>query len=192
MVKAIIFDVFGVLITDALGPMIEALRVSNPGGAAKIDGLVAATSRNEISRQDFTEQASAILGIMPDELRTQVDAGEAKNAALLEFIKTLRPKYKIAVLSNISVGAFERRFSSAEIQEYFDVVVPSGAIGYIKPEPEAYLITAERLGAEPSECIMVDDREVCCEGAQAVGMQAIMYQSLAMLQDELSKQGIRA
>ena len=80
-----------------------------------------------------------------------------------------------------------RRFSKDELDRYFDVVVPSGEIGYIKPEPQAYLITAERLGVKPSECIMVDDRQVCVDGAIAVGMQAILYESLTELTNQLTQ-----
>jgi HAD superfamily hydrolase (TIGR01509 family) len=54
-----------------------------------------------------------------------------------------------------------------------------------KPEPEAYEITADRLGVRLEECVMIDDRLELCEGAQAVGMKAIMYKGLKQLKTDL-------
>ena len=189
MIKAIIFDAYGVLITDALVPMIEARRTTDPDGARQASDLLRATSRGLVVYGDFVEQMADIMGMNAGALQRIADSGEAKNAPLLGFILELRRQYKTAVLSNISMQGFWRRFSREELNTYFDVVVPSAEIGFIKPEPEAYTITAEKLGVAPDQCIMVDDRQACVDGARAVGMQAILYQSLQELAEELARFG---
>jgi len=65
------------------------------------------------------------------------------------------------------------------------VVVASSNIGFAKPEARAYEITAEKLGVRLDECIMVDDVEAYCLGAEGVGMQAIRYQSFDQMKNEL-------
>ena len=48
-----------------------------------------------------------------------------------------------------------------------------------KPQPEIYLLAAERLGVEPEACVFVDDLRENCEGAEAVGMTAIRHREPA-------------
>jgi epoxide hydrolase-like predicted phosphatase len=57
----------------------------------------------------------------------------------------------------------------------FDAVVISGEVGLNKPEPEIFRLGAERLGVPPEECVFVDDLRENCEGAEAVGMTAILH-----------------
>lgn len=115
-------------------------------------------------------------------------SGEIKDQQLLDFIALLRVKYKTAMLTNIAnSGSLSRRFSNDELSKYFDVVVVSGDIGFAKPEAQAYAITAQRLGVPLNECVMIDDLESYCLGAQGVGMKTIQYQSFNQLKHDLSQ-----
>jgi putative hydrolase of the HAD superfamily len=115
-----------------------------------------------------------------------VDAREVRDEKLLTYIKSLRGEYKIGLLSNIGVSSLEKRFSQAELEEYFDAVIVSGEVGYAKPEREIYEITADRLGVDLSECLFTDDRPDYCDAARACGMQAIPYESFVQFQSDLS------
>jgi FMN phosphatase YigB (HAD superfamily) len=44
-----------------------------------------------------------------------------------------------------------------------------------KPQPEIYLLAAERIGVAPEGCLFVDDLQENCAGAEAVGMTAIRH-----------------
>jgi putative hydrolase of the HAD superfamily len=46
-----------------------------------------------------------------------------------------------------------------------------------KPDAEIYLLTLERLGGDvaPEECLFVDDVDVNCEAARALGMSAVHF-----------------
>lgn len=185
MIKAIIFDCFGVVLTDALDTMVAALRASDPESFRRIADAIGKASIGLIDREETAIVISAELGITPDEYTQRIKDGEVRNTELLEYITTLRKKYKTAMLSNISKGGLEARFDPGELEQYFDVIVPSSAIGYAKPEAIAYEVTADRLGVRFNECVMIDDREAYVEGAVGVGMQAIHYQSFEQMKAEL-------
>ena len=51
----------------------------------------------------------------------------------------------------------------------------SAEVALHKPEPEIYRQSAERLSVEPADCLFVDDLRENCEGAEAVGMTAILH-----------------
>jgi HAD superfamily hydrolase (TIGR01509 family) len=66
-------------------------------------------------------------------------------------------------------------YDAALMDELFDTVVISGDVGMHKPEPDIFLLGAERLGAAPADCVFVDDLRENCAGAEAVGMTAILH-----------------
>jgi putative hydrolase of the HAD superfamily len=67
--------------------------------------------------------------------------------------------------------------------------VISGDEGMHKPEPEIYELGCERVGLAPAECVFVDDLRENCEGAEAVGMTAVLHRgaqrTLPQLEDLL-------
>jgi len=69
--------------------------------------------------------------------------------------------------------------------ELFDAVVISGEVGLRKPEPEIFLITAQRLGLPPQQCVFVDDLAVNVRGAAKVGMVGVHHTSVESTIDEL-------
>ena len=181
MIKAVLFDCFGVLLTDALAAMVGELAKQDPEAANQARELAIMTSRGILSSQDFAEQVAAILNISPDELRKRVVSGEVKNQALLAYVLELRKQYKTAILSNVSSEGFWRRFSHEELAPYFDDVILSADVGHAKPDPEVYAIAAERLGVAANECLLVDDREDYLAGARNAGMVGILYTSVPEL-----------
>jgi putative hydrolase of the HAD superfamily len=187
MIKAIIFDCFGVLVTDALQVIVDELRSRDPTGADEVVALVRSANRGIIHPDESSKRIAEILGLSIEDYRAEIREGEAKDMRLLGLAASLRPRYKTAILSNIGEGSLLKRFTNAELDESFDAVVASGEIGYAKPEPEAYEITADRLGVRLDECVFTDDRLEFCEAARAVGMRAIDYKNFSQFKAELEK-----
>ncbi len=185
MIRAIIFDCFGVLVTDALQQMWDELQARDAAGAVEVRELVRASNKGLILPSESNQQVAKIFGLEYEEYRQKIIAGEVKNQELLDYVVSLRADYKTAMLSNIGSGSLARRFTDEELSQYFDVVVASGEIGYAKPEPEAYEITADKLAVRFDECVFTDDREEFCEAARAVGMQAICYQNFTQFRTDL-------
>ena len=191
MIQAIIFDCFGVLLTDALSGLVEAVRVTDAAKADRIVALVALASAGRLDADASRAAVAAELGLSVGEYAAGIKAGEVRNQELFTYIQQLRPRYKTALLSNVIRHGLDVRFPGGELAEYFDVVVASGDVGYAKPAAQAYALTAERLGVRLSDCLMVDDREEYCVGARGVGMRAIRYESYPQLLAALQQAGIR-
>lgn len=185
MIKAIVFDCFGVVITDALQVLCDELRAKDPAAADQVRDIVQAANRGMLEPAVSHQQIAALLGMSVSDHMQAIASGEVKDAKLLAYITELRRSYKTAMLSNIGKDSLQRRFAEGELQQYFDVVVASGDIGYAKPEPAAYQITADRLDVRCDECVFVDDREVFVEAARGVGMQAFVYEGVDHFKSEL-------
>jgi len=187
MIKAIIFDLFGVILTDGLQALVDELTLRAPDKGERIREIAYASSRGLITSEESNTEIAELLGLPYDTYRTKVKASEARDSALLDYIVELRKEYKTGLLSNVGRGGLLRRFQVEELDRYFDATVASAEIGYAKPEAQAYEIIADRLGVLLDECVFTDDREEYCLGAQGVGMTAIQYQSFDQFKSELEK-----
>jgi HAD superfamily hydrolase (TIGR01509 family) len=183
-IRAIIFDCFGVLRPDILLATYRKFGGDAEKDAQFIHDTMLAANRGIIpsSREVYAKH----LGITVKEWIASFD-GPENDQELLDYILTLRPKYKVGLLSNAGKGRMTELFGDDELQRHFDTVVVSGEIGYAKPEAQAYEIVADRLGVRLNECIFTDDREEYIDGARAVGMQAILYKDFAQFRHELEK-----
>ncbi len=187
MVKAIIFDCFGVLILTegGLNKMLVELEPSRPEKVREIVNIIDDSSKGSLDPQKARKSVAKLLGLNDKEYSQMIKNSERKNTELLSLIANLKTTYKIGLLSNILKDGIKNRFSDEELRNHFDAVVASGEIGYAKPDAQSYEITASKLGVRLDECIMVDDREDYCEGAERVGMRAILYKNFEQLKADL-------
>ena len=186
MIRAVIFDCFGVLITDALKGLRDELYERNPSAALEVDGLIRAANIGVLPVQQATERMAELLGMGVNDYRERIDGGEVRNLPLFSYILELKKHYKTAILSNISTHSLQKRFTEEELHRYFDAVVTSGELGHAKPGKEIYSVAADRLDVLPEECVFIDDREHFVRGATSVGMAGIVYTDFVQLRKELS------
>lgn len=108
------------------------------------------------------------------------------NEELLEYIRSqLKSKYKIGIISNSSGREINELLSVGD-KALFDVMVFSGQLDVAKPHPDIYKIAAQKLGVQPEDCVFVDDDDYRAAGAQAAGMQGIVYQNFNQFKEELA------
>jgi len=85
--------------------------------------------------------------------------------------------YQLAIVSN---GGHDTRLNTIRglgIENYFDEIISSGLVGFNKPQPEIFQITAERLGVQPSQCLYIGDHPINdVQGATEAGMHALWMQ----------------
>jgi putative hydrolase of the HAD superfamily len=138
--------------------------------------LVRALETGEISEHEFGERFGELLGI--DERTGLVDRmfrGLRPDEAMLAALRRARAAgIRTGLISN-SMGA--GRYDRSTFPELFDGVVISGEVGMHKPQPEIFLLGAERAGVAAGDCVFVDDLRQNCEGAEAVGMTAVLHRS---------------
>jgi epoxide hydrolase-like predicted phosphatase len=94
-----------------------------------------------------------------------------------------RQGLRTALLSNADVLGDT---TGDDLTTYFDAVVLSGQTGFGKPDLRIYLLTAERLGLTPEQCVFVDDMASNVTGAVRAGMVGVHHQHVATTLDELT------
>lgn len=173
MIRAVIFDCFGVLYQGSL----EALAAMvPPEKRQELHDVNIAKDYGYVDYQEYLRQMGAVLGLAPTEVGAIMEQRHVPNQPLIAYAEQLKSHHKTALLSNIGNHTMDGLFGG-QVQAMFSEVVLSYQVGLVKPSPEIYMLTANRLGVLPEECVMVDDLLANCEGAQAVGMRSILHTS---------------
>lgn len=104
-------------------------------------------------------------------------SGDAIDQELVTFAASLKPAYKLGLLSNAWENARPLLSERFAFLHAFDESIFSYEIGVRKPDPAMYHTMLKRLDAAPEEALFIDDFQVNVDGALAIGMQAIHYSS---------------
>lgn len=195
-IEAIVSDFGGVLTT----PLIEAFAALQEQKGIPLEdfgrGMVRATElaggvqplfeleKGTISESQFTDQLAAG---MRDVLGREVDFdgfGDAffaalhPNEELIAYMRELRGRgYRMAILTN-NVREWEPLWRAMlPIDEIFELVVDSAFVGMRKPDPAIYELLLSRLGLAAGATVFIDDLQVNCEAAEALGMNAVQFHS---------------
>ena len=117
-------------------------------------------------------------------IRDEFFAGDVLDRELLDFIRSLRPKYKTGLISNawpdMRDYIIEQNFDDA-----FDNMVISAEIGVMKPEARIYQLALEQAGVSADEAVFVDDFIENIEACEKLGMHGIHFRDPQVVLSEL-------
>jgi putative hydrolase of the HAD superfamily len=164
---------------------VKRLFREDPEALAMLRGL----ETGALSEDDFERRFGERLGLAdPQNLIDSMFRGMAPLAPMVEAVRRVREAgVPTGLLSNSwSVDHYDRSM----LDQIFDALVISAEVGMHKPQPEIYLLAAERVGTTPEGCVFVDDLRENCAGAEAVGMTAILHRdpdaTIARMQELLA------
>jgi putative hydrolase of the HAD superfamily len=193
--KTLLVDFGGVLTTDiwssfaafcdqrGLDPgAAKDLFRENPEALATLRGL----ETGEVEPSEFERRFAELLDTEPEGLIEGLFAGLQPLDPMVEAVRGFRAA---GVPTGLISNSWVMDHYTEEIRALFDDVVISAEVGMHKPEPEIFLLAAERLGVDPTDCVFVDDLRENCAGAEAVGMTAVLHrdaeQTIARLEELL-------
>lgn len=91
----------------------------------------------------------------------------------------------IALASSTSTESVMKMLDEKGLTSYFDVIVCGDMVSYSKPHPEIFLTAAERLGAQPASCFVIEDSYNGIRAAFAAGMRPIMVPDIVQPDEEI-------
>ncbi|MFL5897988.1 MAG: HAD family hydrolase [Solirubrobacterales bacterium] len=191
--RAVVCDFGGVLTTPLLGSFervqaeieipAEALgKALRSAGEERGDNPLFQLERGEMAEADFLDLLSAhlepLVGHRPHLHRFREVYFEAldPNEPMIALMRELQAGgLKMTMLTN-NVREWEPLWRSMlPVDEIFEEIVDSAFVGCRKPEPRIYELTLERIGMPAEACLFVDDLQVNCAGAEAIGMRAVRF-----------------
>ncbi len=92
---------------------------------------------------------------------------------VLEHIHMSHGKIPFAVVSGSTRDSVTRSLETLGILDRFETLVCAGDYTKSKPDPEPFLIAAERLGVKPEDCLVFEDTDMGIQAATAAGMASV-------------------
>lgn len=96
---------------------------------------------------------------------------------VLEHIRTGYGKIPFAVVSGSTRESVTASLTALNLLDHFETMVCAGDYQKGKPDPEALLLAAERLGVAPQSCLVFEDADLGIEAANAAGMASVKVPS---------------
>ena len=104
---------------------------------------------------------------------------------ILAFLK--ERKIPIALASSTRIETVQRELKEAGLYQAFDHIIGGDMIKQSKPAPDIFLAAAQKLGAAPENCYVLEDSHNGIRAAAAAGMHPIMVPDLLEPTDEMQK-----
>jgi len=180
---AVVFDMDGVLIdSEHVWDAVRRDYVREHGGTYMEQSHL---DMMGMSAPEWTRYVAGPLGVRrpPETINDEVVARLAMRyrtelpliLGATEAVRTLAPRYRLAVASSSNRVLIELVLAAAGLRELFTVVVSSEEVSRGKPAPDVYLRAAELLGVPPAACAAVEDSGNGIRAAHAAGMTVVAY-----------------
>ncbi|HEY1925500.1 MAG TPA: HAD-IA family hydrolase [Candidatus Acidoferrum sp.] len=92
---------------------------------------------------------------------------------VVEHIAAQHGRIPLAVVSGSTRESVVASLTALQLLDKFNVLVCAGDYKKGKPDPEAFLLAAEKLGVKPADCLVFEDTEMGIQAATAAGMASV-------------------
>lgn len=195
-IRAVLFDLGGVIVrteyqaprqhlAESLGMDYDDIDKIVFGGGN--NGSAARATLGEISEDEHWLNVMKILKQPVSEcerIRTEFFAGDIIDHTILDYLRSIRPKYKTGLISNAWSG-LRNYILHEKFEDAFDTMIISSEVATAKPSEKIFHIALKKLEVSPNEVVFVDDFIENIEACQKVGMHGIHFRDVESAMKQL-------
>lgn len=195
MIKAVIFDMDGVLIDTEKHYNAAWCEAARSAGfdftrqhallLRSLDARLASEMMKEIFGESFDYFAIREVrrGLVAKRLEKY---GLEKKPGIDEILAFLHEKgIKTAVATATPIELTYQHLEKIGVKDKFDKIVSAKQVAHGKPAPDVYLYACEQIGENPADCIAVEDSPNGIKSAYAAGCHPVMVPDLTEPDEEL-------
>lgn len=197
MIKAIIFDLDGVIIDSeplhckADNQLLTELGIDAPENY--FDRFVGWTNeamweaiKNDYHITEFIHELTEMQ--MPIKLNLLQEGDYKVIPGIVELLEEIKTMHIPTAIASSSPKLFiQAAIEKLGLKQYFSVILSGEEVKRSKPEPDIFLKAAELLNVNPSECLVLEDSKSGTAAAKKAGMKCIGYQNVNSGEQDLSK-----
>lgn len=183
-IKGIIVDVGGVLVQTVntskrriwenklhlkSGQLTREVYSIEPGNSATI-GRVSSENLWQGIKKKFTLSTQELT-----QLHTDFYAGNKLNIKFYNYIKRLREKYKIVILSDTWDDARSIYTKKYHLDKIVDKMILSAEVGMRKPDEQFIKLALDYLDTSGEDTLYIDDTLTCILQAKLLGIKTVLF-----------------
>jgi len=182
-IRAVFFDLGGVILRTEYQAPRQRLAEEFGMDYDDIDKLVFGTpsaaraSIGEITEEEHWRNVMKILkrpAAEYERIRADFFAGDVIDHSILNFLRSIKPKYKVGLISNAWSG-LRSYIEREKFDDVFDHMTISAEVGAAKPSAKIYEFALEQLQVKAKEAVFVDDVQENIEACEKLGMKGIHF-----------------
>ena len=177
MIKAIIFDINGVLITPEIPTLYEASMIREDH--QNFDKRLEDFNNNKITAKTFW---SDFMNGTMQKIKPLKE--------MMILLEELKKGYRLYALSNSTRDGAKRKLEDHGMSKYFEEVFTSFEIGHTKPDLEIFEHVLDKISLKPEECLFLDDIKENTASARILGFETLTVLDYKKLKKYLEFLGI--
>jgi epoxide hydrolase-like predicted phosphatase len=198
MIKAVLFDIGGVLFADPMRSLVRHIAEITGADYNTVKNAMwtkwGMYKENRVSADEFWQAGLDKIGASMDidELKKKSCEMIKEIGNVLSLVKKLKEEgYKLGIISNNTKEWFEYEIKEFKLDEIFDSVALSCDAQVSKPNERLYKSCIEKINLKPEECVYIDDKDKNLKPAEKLGMRTIHFENEEQLKSELKSLGVK-
>jgi HAD superfamily hydrolase (TIGR01509 family) len=183
-VQTFVFDCFGVISSEVAPLVLEAHLPAKTVRVVK-DTIIMDADRGVISQSVMFEKLAGVLCRPPKDIEEEFWSRVHIDHAVIDIIKKLGAAHKVGFLSNSPAPFVREVLARHSLAELFHTILISAEESLVKPDPAIFTCLLQRMAVRPADAVMIDDKQRNIEGAQAAGMQGLLFENAQKLAQDL-------
>ncbi|MGZ3722560.1 MAG: HAD family hydrolase [Bdellovibrionales bacterium] len=190
MIKAVIFDLDGVLIDardwhyQALNRALSlfGLEIPRDDHIVSYDGLPTKKKLEMLSMErGLPAQLHSFINRMKQIYTMELIYSQCRPLFYHQYALARLKKdgFKMAVCSNSVRETLDLMLSRADLNQFFDFTLSNQDVKAPKPDPEIYLKAIQKIGVPADQCLIVEDNQNGIKAAQAAGAHLLHVRSVS-------------
>jgi HAD superfamily hydrolase (TIGR01509 family) len=175
--KAYLFDCDGTVADSMPAHYIAWKRAMDEQGATFTEaqfygwgGLPAEAVIERLNREQGLHMVAAVVAERKEEFYYESLPELKPVLEVLDHVLEAFGRIPLAIVSGSTRESVVASLTALGLLDRFDTLVCAGDYAHGKPNPEPFLMAAERLGVAPQDCLVFEDAEPGIQAAQTAGM----------------------
>ncbi len=198
MIKTVFFDLGGVVVNVDVDLLLRRLAEDSSGDVERVREVLFFSPQTRqyelglISTREYSRWARQALALRMSEDQFVRTFSEifTPNQQVVRLIEQLDGQLQVGVISNTNAAHYAWIARHIEPVPRMRPLILSFREHAAKPEPAIFAAALERAGCAAAEAVFIDDLEPNVHAARSLGIEALLYQGVQALVEQLQSLGV--